>query len=347
MQKFILKFLLLFVISISLVFFLLIFFQKPPEPPIDSFYMNEGLVHNQDIPKPPIYIPCFIIIALSSLFIFCLLKHINKNFIIPLNEIENNLQIIKKGSLDVLFQTKSENKKIQETFSTLNDMVLGLKQKERLKENFIQNLTHDLRSPIIAQERAIAILQEEFAGHELLDGMMKNSETYLKMINLIIEAYNDKEIEINKTDIYLQETVNNIFDALSSLAKDKNINLKHNISNSFTIWADYISINRIIMNLVSNAIENIENNKTITISAFKEKNISKIIIEDNGSGIDKSEIENIFNKYYSNKKSGKKSISGLGLYIVKELVTKQNGKIYIESEKNLYTKFIIELPNKD
>ena len=100
---------------------------------------------------------------------------------------------------------------------------------------------------------------------------------------------------------------------------------------------------RILTNLIANSIENIENNKTITIK-LKDENYTKIIIEDNGKGIDQQTIQTIFDRYSSNSKT--KVVSGLGLNIVKELVEKNDGKISIESELNQFTKFEITL-NKE
>lgn len=309
---------------------------QPPMPP-----MSQG---NQE--QPPLTIPLLFILGISSVFILCFLRYIDKSFVTPLNLIQKNLKEIKDGKLETKFENKSESEAIKETFNTLNDMVDGLKEKEKLQSNFIQTIAHDLRAPIVAQERAISILQDEFNNHELLEGMMANNETYLKMINLILEAYNEKKINIEKTDIYLHKIVNSIIQELKPMADKKNITIKNKLNNDFIVYADFISINRVIMNLISNSIENIENNKTISIKGINGRNKTKIIIEDNGSGIDEETIKHIFEKYSSSNKYKKKIVSGLGLYIVKDLITQNNGTINIESELSKFTRFIIELPNK-
>ena len=97
------------------------------------------------------------------------------------------------------------------------------------------------------------------------------------------------------------------------------------------------------MNLVSNAIEH-SNGEKIEISAQNMGQTSKIAVKNSGHGIVKEELEKIFEKYAS---SGGKTVSGLGLGIVKSLVEKHGGKISVESEVNYYTKFEIELPNKE
>ena len=75
-------------------------------------------------------------------------------------------------------------------------------------------------------------------------------------------------------------------------------------------------------------ITRIENDKTIIIKGINGNNKTRVIIEDNGSGIDEETIKHIFEKYSSSNKSRKKLVSGLGLYIVKDLVTQNDGTIY-------------------
>lgn len=348
-----LKFFIIFVSMISIMFFSLIFFHKAsmekmaPDfvsqmPPGNEFINMERQKHT-----PPMNVPIVIILGLSSILVYLILNYINKNFIIPLSLIEKNVKQIKNGVLDVDFVSNSENAQIIDTFKTLNEMTSELKQKEKLQDNFIQNLIHDLRSPVIAQERAIEILQDEFEGNELIEGMAENNEAYLKMINDIIEALSQKEVKIEKIEFNFSKLADKIISALEPVSSKKNIEIKKSIQDDFTVWADYLSVNRIVLNLVSNAIENLDNDKRVIISAVKNANSTIITIEDNGKGMNSEQIERLFKKYVSGNKSSKKSVSGLGLSIVKDLVNKNNGTINVESQENLYTKFIIELPNKD
>ena len=354
MWKFIIKFYFLFIITISVMFFSLVFFQKqgmqhnmqPQMMPQEEFMFSPHQPPMPPMPQenqqePPLTIPLLFILGISSVFILCFLRYIDKSFVTPLTLIQKNLKEIKDGKLETKFENKSENETIKETFN------MDPTKKEKLQSNFIQTIAHDLRAPIVAQERAISILQDEFNNHELLEGMMANNETYLKMINLILEAYNEKKINIEKTDIYLHKIVNSITQELKPMADKKNITIKNKINNDFIVYADFISINRIMMNLISNSIENIENNKTIIIKVMASPKKTRIIIEDNGAGIDEETIKHIFEKYSSSNKSRKKLVSGLGLYIVKDLVTQNGGTIHSESELTKYTKFIIELPKKD
>ena len=341
MTKFTLKFFMVFFSFISILFFSLIAFNE---------YNTDKMMPPQMImetmpppPPPPMYIPLIFIMFISFISVFFVAKYINKNFIEPLLKIEENVKKIKNGNYNVIFSSNSENKEIKETFSTLNEMTTSLKQKEELFDNFIQNIVHDLRAPVVAQERAMEVLKEEFENNSLVKGLIDNNDAFLKLINEIIEAFKQKEIKVEKTDFNLSKLVNSVIEVFKPSYEAKNIKIDNIISSDMIVFADYLSFNRIIANLISNAIENIENGKKIVLSAKKTDKTVIVTVEDNGSGI--KDIENIFKKYSSSNKFSKKSVSGLGLAIVAELVDKNNGKISVESELNKYTKFIIEVPN--
>ena len=309
-----------------------------------DFFMLQQIPPPPKPKEPPLFIPFILIVLLSSSFVYVILKYLDKNFIAPLITIQDKLIKVKNGDYNVEFNTKSENNTLVNTFNTLNIMVSGLAEKKKLQENFIQSLVHDLRAPIHAQERAINILKDEFKNHELLEGLSENNETYIKMINLILEVYSDKAVKIEKMNFNLYDLAETVIHVLKPSADSKKIKIINSIDRKMTICADYISVNRIITNLVANAVENIDVNCSIEIKAYKNSKNSVLIIEDNGKGIKKENIQHIFEKYSSNNSRTNKIISGLGLYIVKNLVEQNGGNIKVESEENQYTRFIIEIP---
>jgi|GEM_PF-5207695 len=314
--------------------------------------MQLNSIAPQRPPKgPPIAVPQIVIILSSLSLCALLVLYMNKIFIAPLNEIIKNLEKIKKGNLDVKFETNSENDDVKRTYATLNEMVTGLVEKEKLQKNFVQNLAHDLRAPINAQNRALAILEDEFGGHELLSGMRENNEDYLKMISLILECYKSEEIsdKIEKTELNLHNLANSIITAFEPLAKAKNVAIVNFVEPEFKIFGDYISINRILANLIANAIENAQCKK-IEISAQKFEVHALVSVKDDGVGIEEEKLNEVFERHTKYSTSAK-VVSGLGLNIVKNLVQGQGGEIAVESvsssDAGSYTKFTLKLPNED
>lgn len=180
---------------------------------------------------------------------------------------------------------------------------------------------------------------------ELAKSLEKNTSHLLRMVNLILESYqfNLKNEDLNFEKINITKAVNDCFIKIKPIADDKNILLINKTDNE-DICTDITCFERIIINLCANAIENLQKGGYVQISAEKSDAEVKIIVEDNGNGISKEDIEHIFDRYFSSKSYNRKLGSGLGLDVVKRLTDIINGRIELESEISKYTKFTLILP---
>lgn len=278
-------------------------------------------------------------------------RYINLNFINPFIKLSAAANRVKSGDLNLVLKTNTKQKTVQETCANFNDMVKGLKEKEELRAGFIRNLTHDLRTPLIAQERALSMISGKFSElnldeeKELAKSLEKNTSHLLRMVNLILESYqfNLKNEDLNFEKINITKAVNDCFIKIKPIADDKNISLINKTDNE-DICTDITCFERIIINLCANAIENLQKGGYVQISAEKSDAEVKIVVEDNGNGISKEDIEHIFDRYFSSKSYNRKLGSGLGLDVVKRLTDIINGRIELESEISKYTKFTLILP---
>lgn len=279
--------------------------------------------------------------------------YINRNFINPLMTLSEASKEVMKGDLNVNLSTNIKQEQILNTFNNFNAMVKGLKEKEKLRHSFITSLTHDLRTPLIAQERCLTFISQKFKQMELNEeydlakSLEKNNMHLLRMVNIILESYqfDSQKQQLSFSNVNLSKLVNDCLEKLKPLLLDKNLKVSNNIpENIQEIKADIIALRRVFINLISNAVENLSQNDKIEINAAKfNKNII-ITVEDNGPGIAKDDMEHIFEQYYTGKSLDRKLGSGLGLYVCKKLVELHNGEITVESEVGKYTKFTIQLP---
>lgn len=298
-----------------------------------------------------------IILLAGSLLSLLTGFYINKNFISPLIILSNALKRIQKGDLTFKLHTYVKHDQILNTFNNFNQMIAELKEKDELRKSFITNLTHDLRTPLIAQERSLELISKEFESlglkdeYELAKGIEKNNKHLLRMVNLILESYrfDSTNLKLATTDINISELINNCYENLRPLASEKNIQLVNSVSGDFpSIKGDSTCFNRIFINLISNAIENITHQGQIEIKADCSENTIKIFIEDNGPGIAPEDLIYIFDRYFTGKSDERKIGAGLGLHVCKKLVELHKGEILVESQVNSYTRFIIKLPvNKE
>ncbi len=295
-----------------------------------------------------------IILTAGFLLSFIIAYFVNKNFVEPLVVLSFASKEVKQGNLDISLTTNLKQEQIVSTFENFNDMVQGLKDRQELRNSFIASLTHDLRTPLIAQSRSLSLLSGRFKAlglkdeYELAKNIEKNSSHLLRMVNLILDSYqfDSDKFRLSYSDINLKKLVNSCYEKVSSLAEEKNIEFQNCISEDFPLLrADRTAFSRVLINLISNAIENISKGDKISIFSDKTEDVIKIIVEDNGPGIAPEEAKYIFDRYYTGKGLDRKIGSGLGLDVCKKIIQLHGGTISLESELNNYTRFIIMLPN--
>ena len=226
------------------------------------------------------------------------------------------------------------------------------KQLESLKEDFIATLTHDLKVPIVAESNIINFfLQGKFGEVNdkqkfALEGMKKSNNELVDLVQIILDTYKIKEtgIKLYKENFMLNEFINNIILETQPIAAQSGIKINFNPKNNIKIYADKLQLNRVIKNLISNAIIHSASSKTIDLKTGELPGYITISVTDYGQGISKEEIPLIFNKYYSSTKKFRKIGTGLGLYLSQEIVNSHNGEINVSSIENEKTEFCVKIP---
>lgn len=292
-------------------------------------------------------------VGIISSFIIGLI--IQRVFVKPIMTLSNATNEIKKGNFDIKLVPATRQEIIQRIYNSFNDMAQNLAQKEKLRQSFISNLTHDLRTPLVSQAQSLELISQKFKEigleneYELAESLAKNNEHLLKMVNLILESYSfdsaKLKLNIEKTDLY--DIINGCEEKLKPLIQDKKIEFINNIYHGGTkIDADRFHLTRVFMNLLSNAIENTSEGCFIKINAhYTDKNVV-ITIEDNGNGISREDLKFIFDRYYSGKSLERKLGAGFGLSVCEKLINLHKGTISAESELNKFTRFTITIPQQ-
>ena len=231
------------------------------------------------------------------------------------------------------------------------------KEREQLKTDFIVNMSHELRTPlnVILSTSKVAELKINTNNYDnkyllgKLEQINKNSNRLLKLVNNLIDItkFEQGVYEINLENINIVEVVEDIVLASVDYATYKNIDLVFDTEEEEIITAiDKDKIERVILNLLSNAIKFTHKGGSIYVYIKREKDKVFISVEDNGMGIPKDKINEIFNRFYQVSDTLKKHEegSGIGLCIVEEIVDLHGGKINVYSEVNKGSKFEIILP---
>lgn len=227
------------------------------------------------------------------------------------------------------------------------------KEMERLREDFIATLTHDLRTPALA---AIQTL-EYFLNGKLgdltdkqklfLETMKSSNEDMLGLVNTLLEVYKYEagKLRLVKTQFDFGDLIDDCIKQVQPIAQNKHqIIDKIAISlDKAPILADKNEIRRVIINLLGNAIKYTQEGGKIEIKAEIDGKDLRFAIKDNGEGIFKQDIPKLF-KRFSQGTQEKRSIStGLGLYLSKQIIDAHGGKIWLESDKGKGSEFFFVL----
>lgn len=251
---------------------------------------------------------------------------------------------------------ENENGQTIGMVSVLSDIT---KQKEldSLKSNFVANVTHELRTPLVALDKSLSLMLDGEAGQlsQTQEQFLSIAQRNLKRLSILINDLLDlSKLEAGKMEVKLQPaSINNVIqeamDTLDDWAKTKSITLEKSIEDAIPeIEIDADRINQVLNNLVGNAIKFTPTGGKIILEArlSDSKRSLEVSVQDTGIGIASEDLSKIFSKFYQ---CGERMISdvngtGIGLSIAKEIVELHGGKIWAESEVNKGTKFIFALP---
>lgn len=260
--------------------------------------------------------------------------------------------------LDSLVEQRSNelNKKFKENEELYNKLI----QNEKYKNNYFINLSHELRTPlnvIISVEQLITRLNDDKKVipreklYYYMDAIRRNSNRLLKLINNIIDTSKIEsgsyKLDFKKHNIvYLVEE---IVLSMKNYVESKGIELiiDPEIEEKI-IECDESEIEKCIVNLVGNAVKFTESGGRIEVKISDLGNSVSISVKDTGVGIDRSYHDAIFDRFGQayNNVSEEFGGSGLGLTLTKQLVALHKGEIFVRSEVNKGSEFIIILPTK-
>ncbi len=240
----------------------------------------------------------------------------------------------------------------RETFQKIKETE-KLQELDRIKTNFFTNISHEFRTPLTLiigpLEKLMGENNDEYlqSQYQLIH---KNADSLLNLINQLLDL---SSIDAGKMKLNMDKAdaitfIKGITASFRPLASIKNIQLEFSSNlEQLDTYFDKDKFEKIISNLLSNAIKftNEKGKIYISISISSNDNI-EIIVEDNGIGIPKAELQNIFNRFSKVESSKVVGGTGIGLALVKELVELHKGKISVESELKKGTKFKMILPLK-
>lgn len=240
-------------------------------------------------------------------------------------------------------------KEIQAVNYALKDFDTKLKIKATARKSLIDQLTHEIRTPLTVLNSQIEAMQDGIIEpsddeYELCKNQIKDLVKLISNMNLLIDATKEHQ-KLQVTKFSLNELIDQIAAGLKTQYDKKNIHLiiKKN-KNDIYLSTDKGLFSQSIMNVLMNAYKFTEPGDDVIINYDTEGNMAHITLADTGIGIPEDDLDNIFNPYYRSSLVSEINGSGLGLYIVRNNLEQLGGKIEIESELDVGTKVTIKIP---
>jgi signal transduction histidine kinase/tetratricopeptide (TPR) repeat protein len=229
-----------------------------------------------------------------------------------------------------------------------------LRELNNTKDRFFSIMAHDIKNPLVAQLSGAKILLSRIDGMDT-DGMkmiageiQKNTFHLLGLLNNLLQwsRLQMKRIKCQPTPLVIAAIVHRSFELYGLKARNKEIELKHEIDPELLILADRDMLITVMNNLVSNAIKFSHPGAIVRVSTIQQENTITVMVQDSGIGMTPEQQENLFRLDVSSSTPGTNNEkgTGLGLILIKELVQQNDGEVRIQSEEGKGTTVSITLP---
>lgn len=225
----------------------------------------------------------------------------------------------------------------------------SLKKNEQFRREFLQNLSHEFKTPVFAIQGYVdtllgGALENPDVNRKFLEKSSKNIERLTNLLNDLdeISKLERGELVLTKKSFVIQDVVKEVFESLSGIAETKNIHcsVKKGCESPLTVFADKEKIRQVIINLVENSIKYGKQNGSITASMYNTYDKQILIeISDDGIGIDEKNLSRIFERFYRTAEGRSIDVtgSGLGLAICKHIVEAHGQAIHVRSTEDVGT----------
>lgn len=228
-----------------------------------------------------------------------------------------------------------------------------LKKVDNLKQNFISLMSHDLKTPVAKIAGIADILRVQYDNttdqERLIDNIINSTKELNKFITSILDLtkIESQNLSIQKTSKDINSLIEDICGKLKFESTFQDITIHQDLSPLYPITMDIVLINRVLSNLIENALKYSGAGSKIDVKTWDDEAWVYVQIQDNGVGIKPEDIDHIFEKFYRVKNDSTHVIkgSGLGLYLVKYFIELHEGQISVESTLGEGTKFLVKLKN--
>ena len=290
-------------------------------------------------------------------------KNINSLKLPAINYLFN--RVVSKKRADIEFEIELEDKSTRWVLGSMNQSkttgefilvlhdITQLRQLNSMRRDFVSNLSHELRTPVsVIRANSETLLDGALENKKdakiFAKAILHNSERLSSMVSNLIDLsrieYGD--LKLNIKDINFDSFMESFLVSMNTIAKKIDIKINYSPSHETLILADIQALERIMNNLLDNALKYSNPGSSIEISTKDQGKMIKIMVADSGIGVSNEDQEHIFDRFYrtASARASENEGSGLGLAIVKNLINSLNGEVGITPKDKSGSIFWFTLP---
>ncbi len=294
----------------------------------------------------------YILLLVMLAFIIMIVIVMSGWFVVPIKRMLDVIEDFSSGRFSRRMDSISEDE-YGDLARAFNDMAEKIEQSEKTRDEFVSNVSHELKTPLTA----IKVLSDSIINmdnvpteiyQEFLEDINGEVDRMTSIVNDLLTLVKlDKDgIELNISIVDAGELIKGIIKRLQPIAQNKNIELKSKIAKNITMELDTVKISLAISNIIENAIKYTDEKGLVEVELIKDSQFAYITVIDNGEGMAEEELSKIFTRFYRVDKARDRETggTGLGLSIANSTVLLHNGFIKVSSKLNEGTTFVLRIP---
>jgi len=254
----------------------------------------------------------------------------------------------------IVYMTSDISTQLRKQEEAYRQTNIQLKQKDRIKDEYVLRVTHDIKGHLAAIQSCLDVVSNRLTGslnEQQADLINRADSRVHKLTHFVRTLLGLTQMRLsNRLEMEIFSLKNIISNALASVktkARNKSIALDSNVELSVDkLFGNQFSIEEMITNLLLNAIKYTPANGTVEINAKEDGDFVLVEIADTGIGIPQEELSKVFDEFYraTNAREVEKDGTGLGLSIVKQIIERHGGKVWVESQEGIGSKFSFIVP---
>lgn len=292
--------------------------------------------------------------AVVSLFLSALVAIlIARGLARPLTRVGTAAQAVAGGDFDQQLEPEGPDE-VRELAVAFNDMVRQVRASQQAQQDFVANVSHELKTPLTSIGGFAQALVDGTAGSESEKAragqvILQEARRLHRLVEDLLDLarFDAGQVVLDRSPVNLDELLKGLIDPLSLSARERGIELRSEIGDLPLMVADGDRLAQVFINLIDNAIKHSRQGGHVLVEGSSQRGWTEVRVADSGPGIDPGEMARLFERFYQIDRAragGEDRGTGLGLAIAQEIVRAHGGSITVDSTPGAGSVFTVRLP---